>query len=156
MLVGKCAEAKYVGNGFIAIITNQVGTRKEVPGKGRWDEFLGQRKPPWGWYNGQLWGHQCSWLGASAFDTMKRPLHVAFCSSEAWIEILEYQFLTEVGHPLRNPLQAALSNLKIFGLHNNWCENLTLFACVCTKCINAASVMPGWGLGNVVTPACGA
>jgi hypothetical protein len=94
MLVGKCTEAKYVGDGFIAIITNQVGT-----GKGRWDEFLGQQAPHWGWYNGQLQKNQCSWLGASAFDTMTQLLHVAFCSSRAWIEVLKYQFLAEVGEP---------------------------------------------------------
>jgi hypothetical protein len=31
-------------------------------------------------------------------------------------------------HPLRNPHLVALRRVEIFGLHNDWCANLTLLA----------------------------
>ena len=35
-----------------------------------------------------------------------------------------------LGHPLRKPFRVALSSLDIFGLHRDWCANLTLLALV--------------------------
>ena len=42
------------------------------------------------------------------------------------------------GHPLRKPCLVAFNNLEIFGLHNAWCWNFTLFARVVTECANIA------------------
>ncbi len=53
-------------------------------------------------------------------------------------------FLLRFGHPLRKPFRTALSNVKIFGLHNNWCENLMPLAQVLTECVNVARFTPGW------------
>ncbi len=33
-----------------------------------------------------------------------------------------------LGHPLRKPRRVALRSVDIFGLHRDWCANLTLFA----------------------------
>jgi hypothetical protein len=49
------------------------------------------------------------------------------------------------GHPLRNPCLVALRRVEIFGLHNNWCANLTLLARVLIKCKKAAPSYISWG-----------
>jgi hypothetical protein len=49
------------------------------------------------------------------------------------------------GHPLRNPHLVALRRVDIFGLHNNWCANLTLLARVCIECKNKAPLYMAWG-----------
>ncbi len=56
-------------------------------------------------------------------------------------------FLLRLGHPLRNPFCTVLSNVKILGLHNNWCANFTPFAQVLTECMNVARFTPGWSCG---------
>jgi hypothetical protein len=59
------------------------------------------------------------------------------------LRYLRINFSDKLGHPLRNPLRTALRSVDIFGLHNDWCANLTLLARVRTECMNAANVTPG-------------
>jgi hypothetical protein len=49
------------------------------------------------------------------------------------------------GHPLRNPRLVALRRVEIFGLHNNWCANLTLLAHFRIECKKAAPSYISWG-----------
>ncbi len=59
------------------------------------------------------------------------------------LRYLSISFLDNLGHPLRNPLCTVFNNMKIFGLHNDWCANFTPFARVHTECVKDARVMPG-------------
>ncbi len=52
-------------------------------------------------------------------------------------------FLVILGHPLRKPFLVAFNNVEIFGLHKDWCANLTALACVCTECVKVARFIPG-------------
>jgi hypothetical protein len=49
------------------------------------------------------------------------------------------------GHPFRNPRLVALRRGDIFGLHNDWCANLTLLARVHIECKNKAPSYMAWG-----------
>ena len=44
-----------------------------------------------------------------------------------------------LGHPSRNPRRTALRRVDIFGLHNDWCANLTAFAFVFVECVKLAT-----------------
>jgi hypothetical protein len=63
------------------------------------------------------------------------------------LRYLRMSFLDRFGQLFRKPLCTALNNVKIFGLHNNWCENLTPFARVLTECVKFARLIPGWIAG---------
>jgi hypothetical protein len=62
------------------------------------------------------------------------------------LRYLRISFSLIWGHPLRNPCRVAFNSVDIFGLHNYWCANFTLFACVRTECKNIAlSCWTVWG-----------
>jgi hypothetical protein len=57
---------------------------------------------------------------------------------------LGYRYLVttssfKFGHPLRKPIFSAFMRVEIFGLHSNWCENLTALARVRAECMNPAT-----------------
>ncbi len=61
---------------------------------------------------------------------------------------LRYLFISLTlmyGHPFRNPCLVALRRVDIFGLHNDWCANLTLLVRVCIECKNKAPSYMAWG-----------
>jgi hypothetical protein len=43
----------------------------------------------------------------------------------------------------------AFHNVEIFGLHNNWCANITPLARVCTQCVKDARLTPGCMVGGM-------
>ncbi len=47
-------------------------------------------------------------------------------------------FTLTFGHPSRNPFRTAFNIVEIFGLHNDWCANLTVFTLVLIECVNPA------------------
>jgi hypothetical protein len=59
------------------------------------------------------------------------------------LRYLRMSFSDRFGQPLRKLLRTAFNNVKIFGLHNNWCANLTPFTRVFTECVKFARVIPG-------------
>ncbi len=59
------------------------------------------------------------------------------------LRYLSISFSDKLGHPLRNPLRTAFNNVEIFGLHNDWCANFTLFARVHTECVKDTRVKLG-------------
>jgi hypothetical protein len=48
---------------------------------------------------------------------------------------LRINFSDKFGHPFRNPLQTAFSNVNIFGLQNDWCMNLMLLPLMHMECM---------------------
>ena len=48
-----------------------------------------------------------------------------------------------LGHPFRNPLRTAFRRVEIFGLHSDWCANLTALAHVRTEYAKVAALMCG-------------
>jgi hypothetical protein len=55
------------------------------------------------------------------------------------LSYLSINFSLRFGHPSRKPRHIALRSVKIFGLHNDWCANLTPFALVLTECLKLAT-----------------
>ena len=55
------------------------------------------------------------------------------------LRYLLINFSLSLGHPFRKPRLTALRSVEIFGLHNDWCENLTAFALVLTECVKLAT-----------------
>ena len=55
------------------------------------------------------------------------------------LRYLLINFSLRFGHPSRKPRQTALRSVEIFGLHNDWCTNLTPFALVLTECVKLAT-----------------
>ncbi len=51
------------------------------------------------------------------------------------------------GHPCMKPPWAGLRRIDIFGLHNDWCANITALACVWMECVNVATL--GWSMCSV-------
>ncbi len=72
------------------------------------------------------------------------------------LRYFKINFLLRLGHPLRKPLQTALSKVEIFGLHSNWCANFTPLAQVQTECVNVARLMAGWISAVIHAETCGA
>ncbi len=66
---------------------------------------------------------------------------------------MRISFLVKLGHPFWKPLCTAFNNIEIFGLHNNWCANFTLLACVRTESVKVVRLMPGCMVRQM---ACGA
>jgi hypothetical protein len=46
-------------------------------------------------------------------------------------------------HPFKYPHCVAFNRKEFFGLHNDWCANLTALAHVVAECVNMA--IAGWG-----------
>ena len=44
-----------------------------------------------------------------------------------------------LGHPFKKPFHRAFNSDDIFGLHIDWCPNLTVLALVRTECVNMAT-----------------
>jgi hypothetical protein len=118
----------------------------------------------WGWWESDDW-HMWRWLpscfGCGTSYTMSWVLHMAFCCGRTWVEVLIYKFDADVRAPLRNPRLVALRRVEIFGLHNDWCANLTLLARVRIECKKAvpscisrggcgARPIPGQGCGKSI------
>ncbi len=67
------------------------------------------------------------------------------------LRYLLMSFLLMLGHPLRNPRLTALRRVNIFGLHNDWCANLTAFALVLTEWVKLATCgLPSWASAGTV------
>jgi hypothetical protein len=69
------------------------------------------------------------------------------------LRYLRISFLDRFGQPFRKCLHTAFNNVDFFGLHNDWCANLTPLARVFTECVKFLRVIPGWIAGCIV---CGA
>jgi hypothetical protein len=80
-----------------------------------------------------------------AFDTMPGALHAPFCSCRARVQVLEDQVSLMPRHPSKKPRLAAFNRVENFGLHKDWCTNLTKLALVITECVNIARA--GWTVG---------
>jgi len=67
---------------------------------------------------------------------------------------LRINFLLMPGHPFKNPRLVAFNRVEIFGLHKDWCANLTALALVITECVNIARVgwTVGWGARPIQRP----
>ena len=65
---------------------------------------------------------------------------------------LRISFLEMLGHPFRKPFCVALRSLDIFGLHSDWCANLTLLALVAMEWAKTATCLTGSDLA--ASPAC--
>ncbi len=63
------------------------------------------------------------------------------------VRYLRMSFLDRFGQPFRKHVRTAFNNVKKFGLHNDWCANLTPFARVLTECVKFARLIPGWIAG---------
>jgi hypothetical protein len=70
---------------------------------------------------------------------------MALCCGRTRIEVLIYKLDANVRPLLKNPHLVALRRVDIFGLHNDWCANLTLLAHVCIECKNEAPSYMAWG-----------
>ena len=55
------------------------------------------------------------------------------------LRYLLMSFSLRFGHSSRKPWRTALRIVEIFGLHNNWCANLTVLALVLTECVKLAT-----------------
>jgi hypothetical protein len=64
------------------------------------------------------------------------------------LRYLKISFLVKFGHLLKKPVHTAFNNVEIFGLHNDWCANLTPFACMRTECVKDARSTPGCKAGQ--------
>jgi hypothetical protein len=77
------------------------------------------------------------------------PCHGCFIWPFAMATLgLRYLFISLTlmyGHPFRDPRLVGLRRVDIFGLHNDWCANLTLLARVCIECKNKAPSYMAWG-----------
>jgi hypothetical protein len=49
------------------------------------------------------------------------------------------KFSLMFGHPFRNPLQTAFKGVNIFGLHKDWCVNITALTPVLIEWVNVAT-----------------
>jgi hypothetical protein len=58
---------------------------------------------------------------------------------------LRINFSLMPGHPFTKPHLVAFNRVEIFGLHKDWCANLTALALVTTECVNIARA--GWTVG---------
>jgi hypothetical protein len=58
---------------------------------------------------------------------------------------LRINFLLMPRYPFKKPCLVAFNRGEIFGLHKDWCANLTALALVITKCVNIARA--GWTVG---------
>jgi hypothetical protein len=60
---------------------------------------------------------------------------------------LRINFLLMPGHPFKKPRLVAFNRVEIFGLHKDWCTNLTAFALVIMECVTIARAgwMVWWG-----------
>ncbi len=100
-------------------------------------------------------------FGAGTAPALGVVLCIPCCGCFIWpfavaglvLRYLLISFTLMYGHPFRNPCQVVFSRVDIFGLHNGWCANLTLLACVCTECKNKApSYMTRGGCGARLIP----
>ncbi len=142
MSVGKRAKAEHIRDGLIPIIANHVWTRN-----GRWHKVIKQGQQHWWGHDGQHQGNRRVGFGASAFDRMSRLFMWPFAVAGLKLRYFSINFLLRLG-PLRKPFRTTLSNVKILGLHNDWCANFTQFAWVLTECVNVARFTPGWSCGH--------
>ena len=55
------------------------------------------------------------------------------------LRYLLMSFSLRLGHPSRKPCQTAFRSVDIFGLHNDWCANLTAFALVLMEWVKFAT-----------------
>ena len=55
------------------------------------------------------------------------------------LKYLWINFSLWFGYPSRKPRQTALMSVNIFGLHTDWCANLTPFALVLMDCVKLAT-----------------
>ncbi len=60
---------------------------------------------------------------------------------------LRINVLLMPGHPFKYPHYVAFNREENFGLHNDWCANLTALARVVTECVNIA-IAGWWGGGG--------
>ncbi len=98
---------------------------------------------------GATWGTRVgTLLMTSPFFAAALPmLFIPFFGCFMWpfaVAGLGYKYFAtsswlRLGHPWRKTLRSAFTLEDILGLHNNWCENFTAFACVCTECVKVAS-----------------
>jgi hypothetical protein len=63
---------------------------------------------------------------------------------------LRINFLLMPRHPFKKPHRLAFNRVEIFGLHKNWCANLTVLVLVVTECVNIARA--GWTMGWGIQP----
>ncbi len=142
----KRPKTESICNRFIVIQPNKVGTLLCAI---RWPLIRWGLLKEWQnrWQENRDNGDGCHenlrGLGGCAAQTMAWPLHVPLGSGRAWVEVLQFQILVDIWEPIINPCLVALSSVGIFGLHNNWWANLTVFACV----MSALNVwMQGFGV----------
>jgi hypothetical protein len=85
-----------------------------------------------------------------AFDTVLGALHVPSRRCQARVQVLEDQLLLMPRHPFKKPSRVAFNRVENFGLHKDWCANLTVLALMVTECVNIARA--GWMVGWRVLP----
>jgi hypothetical protein len=70
----------------------------------------------------------------------------SFAVAGLGIRYSRMSFSEKFGRPMRNPLRTAFNSVDCFGLHSDWCANLTPLLCVCTECVNDARLTPSWNV----------
>jgi hypothetical protein len=91
--------------------------------------------------------------GAGAVPALGVVLHIPCRGRFIWpfavaglkLRYLLISLTLMYGYPFRNPHLVALRRVDIFGLHNDWCANLTLLARVCIECKKEAPSYMAWG-----------
>ncbi len=68
-----------------------------------------------------------------------------FAIAELGFKYLRIIFLLMPGHPFKKSRLVAFNRVEIFGLHKDWCANLTALALVIMECVNIARA--GWTVG---------
>ena len=69
-----------------------------------------------------------------------------FAVARLGFKYLRINVLLIPGHPFKYPHRVAFNREENFGLHNDWCANLTALAHVVTERVNIA--IAGWGGGG--------
>ncbi len=79
-----------------------------------------------------------------------------FAIARLGFKYLRINFLLMPGHPFKKPRLVAFNRVEIFGLHKDWCANLTALALVIMECVNIARAgwTVGWGARLIQGPGC--